>query len=980
MSLFIQQTKYSKPATCGGCSLAEAGVGFTLTRSAPVGAPLIVTDCVGLHDVRTGHPLNIQSDAGSVLDRAFRLAGLSPESFALGSLVACRPPSFLANQAYEFTSIEHCSTRHLAPYVQEYRPKCIVALGSVAARSLTGLSGEKLTIDLIRGYALPGIGVAKGIPVIPAPSPSFIQAGNWHELSFLISDLKYASVCDRIPDDPEVDAYLLHADHRALGLILQKLRSYPDSILSYDFEFLPAAAQAKKKFTTDAHITQVNLTLWHKDSEYLTMVADWNPDTKDVLIEIFQTDNIKVSFNGWHADECVAEYNGFEIKGREQHDVKVMVDFLYPDLDPAQNYSTRSEDDDFLTTPSSGIALQVAASLAQFPAPWKHLSGMDPHFYGARDSHATVVTFFWACDELVRRNLYGSYEFFIRSRRPTLKGAEGHGYPMRAEGLQDLQDFIKGEIVKANSSIQDLVPPDLKPYKERKPRSDKELESLVAEHGVNLFKQSGIWSEEKCECGEKSIGQPAPGCPDCAGTGTEITGTKACPGCRKHTIEPDGSKTNWTCTSCGWVDTRPMEFGRKDTKKSVKLVHDEDLATGKYVCKTCKGAREVANEKPCGCSKRITYDPMCPHCKGSGTVREKVDRWCIRQAFNPNSHDQLKRYAVAKNHNIPKSGLGREGLAQLARQTGDAVYRTVHSIKVLESIAGATTPLTSIASITDAEVIRVHPQFVFTADGSIASRSPSLKPPDLNHRYPGLAEAWSRCIAPNPTDTTQLVSVSLGPGTDIELFALEARDEGLMSIASMSTWWLLNTAKIKPLGNNSVDWSSTQYAMARQIWKAFLSHLPERTVYERNRNLFDSPEVPGWLLRTLEFHFPRSVEYRTMIANQAHKQGILRSRFGFERQFYNVLRSRDSGYVAGLDYHDAVSFNWRNHQACSLRLLGLKAPGDWQLVNVLDDSLVYEVSSGSQADFDWTINTGLTKPDGSPWMPRLSCELVKGKE
>lgn len=987
MSLFIQQTKYSKPATCTGCSLAEAGMGFTITRAAPVGSPLVVIDCVGSHDIRTGYPLNIQSESGSVLDRAFRLAGISPDSMAFASLVACKPPAFLAKQPYEFTAIDHCINAHLAGYIREYRPRVILALGAIPARTLTGFNGEKQDISLIRGYTLPGIGVAAGIPVIPAPSPGFIQAGNWHELSLLISDISAAhNAPGTLPEDTEIDQYMLHVGPAELKMMLGIMKQNPESILGYDFEFQAASAAPggkKPKFTTDANITQVNLTLY-SGGVYVTMVADWNVDNKDIIIEILETDNIKVGFNSDGADEPVAIYNSFEIRGREKHDVQKMFHFRYPDL-PADR---DRDEEEFLSSDDGGMMpLQVAASLAAAAAPWKHLSGKDPHFYGARDSHFTLHSFLWITEALCapgkgnwRGENWGTYDYFVRRYYDeVLRGASAHGYPLSARGLGDLQDFIRDEIVKANGEIQAQVPPDLKPYKELGPRAGAEskIEGLKEEHGENLFQAKGIWSEDKCPCAEKTLGAPAPGCQECHGTGIEIIGLKSCPGCKKHSLVP--SSSGWNCEWCKWIDTRPMEFGRKDTKKSVKLVHDEDLATGKYVCPTCKGAREVANEKPCGCTKRVTYDPMCPSCKGAGIIRQKVDRWCIRSPFNPNSPDQLKRYATARGHTPPRSGFGRDGLAQLARQTGDQVYRIAHSIKVLEVISGAAKPLSEAVGITESEVIRVHPQFMFTSgDGRVTTRNPDLglRPPD--HKYPGLAERWKAITAAYPTPETMIIEVHF-VNAELELFACEARDETIFQIAPQADEWLTETAKLR---------GRIAPAAASVIWQAFMCDRGPKACFERNRHLFSGADSVDYLLKVIEFNFPRSVEYRRMQANTAHKQGYLRSRFGFERQFYNVLRAPPPGssanYAAGSDYQNAIAFIHRNHLACILRCAADFAPSGWQLVNVLDGVLVYEVlrtPGETVPGWDRPVVTGVLKrPDGCDWIPRIEVRRVAPPE
>ncbi len=404
---FLQLAKYAKPQTCAGCVLEQSGLGFTVPRTAPVGSPLIITEMATGHDIRVGRPCQPEGEAGAVLERAMRLAGLSTEQFAYASLVACKPPSILKESPFEFTAPDHCATHHIAPYIAQFRPRCIVALGPIVARALTGLSGDALTIDMIRGYALPGIGVAAGIPVIPTTAPSYIGSGASHEMALLMLDLKKAATLDSLADDPEVADYVLRAHGtrsqaqlanvspaNSLEYLLYLVERDPGAIVVYDFEFVPAKTIPGKKrqpFTTEAHITQVNFTVIFSDHNMVTMVANWNQDTKDVAIRILQTANIKVSFNGYLIDERVAIYNGFTILGREHHDAMWIVHFLYPDL-PAR----RNDDDiEFLSGPDGSImALQIAASMFGFPAPWKHLTGKDAHFYGALTGVLLTIIFY----------------------------------------------------------------------------------------------------------------------------------------------------------------------------------------------------------------------------------------------------------------------------------------------------------------------------------------------------------------------------------------------------------------------------------------------------------------------------------------------------------------------------------------------------------------------------------------------------------
>ena len=1006
MNAFTQTQMYQKPATCAGCSLEFAGVGFTQPKLAPIGSTLVITDAVGSHDIRQGSPLTRDSDSGWVLERAFRLAGLSPESFGFASLVACKPPYPLPKQVYEFSAPETCSTRHLKPYIDHLRPKSILALGPVVARALTGLSGEKLTIDMIRGFVLPGIGVAKGIPVIPTTSPEWVAGGMHHEMSLLVLDLLKASKTSQLPEDMEAEEYLLHvsgtaAQARAAGrpayhsleFFRNELNKDPNRIVVYDFEFLSASGQRIKrnKISTDAYITQVNLTMIYFDGgngapKFLTMVAAWNNDTKDIAIEILQSPNSKVSYNGYHVDEHVALYNGFEILGKEHHDAMWLVHFLYPDL-PGR----RSRDnEDFLTGDDGALmALQVAASLFDFPAPWKHLSGKDAHFYGARDSHATAVVFLGAMSQIAKRNVFGTYTYFVRELRERLKLAEHRGYPMSRSAIGDMQDEIKKMVTEINARIQTLVPDDLKPYTERKPRNDSEVAKLVDQYGSALFKTEKL-KDVPCECGTESLGMPAPACPTCGGSGQTEHAPIKCKKCAKHKLhKPDETHERWYCEHCEWsnqmtpeaMEAYIVENGKpKKLSTFFRMRHDDDIRANRYLCPVCKNEGKQPNLHQCSCTKRFNYDPYCTKCHGKGTYKATVPTYCIRAPFNPNSHDQLKRYAQAHRHNIPKSGLGRDGIAQLARQKGDPLYVAIHDIKMLESVAGVMAPLLSIASVKEDgdDIERIHTHFMYTdAAGAISSVDPDIITPPPAHRYPKLAELWSKCLVSNPTPDTHLERIEYGP-LELEMFALEAQDGGLLAVVPHAYDFLLDISKFRR--------STHSRGAIAAIYRAFIEGAAAQPVYQRYRHLFQGPDTVAYLLGKLESTFPRCVEYRRMQANQAHKNGFLRSRFGFQREFYAVLRRREGSsdkLDPGSDYGNAVSFVARNHAACVIAMAIHGLPPEVHLISPIENEfgpcgLLVEVPN--ELTGAWSIPRpapGLTTPSNEVWAaaPPVSLEI-----
>jgi hypothetical protein len=532
----------------------------------------------------------------------------------------------------------------------------------------------------------------------------------------------------------------------------------------------------------------------------------------------------------------------------------------------------------------------------------------------------------------------------------------------------------------------------------------------MEEHGENAFTKQ-VYEEIKCACGEQTIGDAVPGCPDCGGTGEMDGATVKCPKCSKHVIIPPRSapsatapevlEPRWSCSKCGWRDNATSEQladafnalpdGKPTKQAALKRFfverHDNDIRTGAYICPACQGEGTRHTKRVCKCSKRVTYSPNCPTCHGKGSVKTHVDRYCVRQPFNANSNEQIKRYVQAINHPFPKIGLGRDGIGQLARSTGDSLYSVIHGIKTIEAIGATMAPITAAAAIlTDAsDIDRVHTKFMFIdAAGAVTSREPDIISAPPAHKYPGLAELWAKCLVTRPSDDTRLIRLDYGP-LELQMFALEAHDEGLLEIAPQAETWLLNAANFKRTVQGT--------GAVAQVFKAFMRGTTAQTVYQQNRHLFSAVDTVSYLLSKLEYHFPRALEYRRMVTNQAHRQGYLRSKFGFERQFYAVLRrNRETGAPEpGPDFANAASFAARNHAASILAIAAMRPVGpDRHLITpTLDQGnqgLLLEVpATDPVTDLPPIIPGVLTLPDGSPWKPietvvELGASPLKGPE
>lgn len=127
----LQKLK-SEVQECRACSLctgrkqAVFGVGPT---DRPILA--IVGEAPGAREDEQGVPFVGRS--GRLLDRMLEAIELSRDAVYITNCVACRPPD---NRAPTTEELRECS-RYLRFQLQAVRPRCIVALGSSAARCLT---------------------------------------------------------------------------------------------------------------------------------------------------------------------------------------------------------------------------------------------------------------------------------------------------------------------------------------------------------------------------------------------------------------------------------------------------------------------------------------------------------------------------------------------------------------------------------------------------------------------------------------------------------------------------------------------------------------------------------------------------------------------------------------------------------------------------------------------------------------------------
>ena len=189
----------AKPSSCVGCACHAAGTDFAQPEGSGRLRVAIIGEASGEHEQRDQLPFRPYAPAGGILTRTIRRLGLDRSDFVISNLIRCRPyGNVLEDASYEHDAISHCQPNLLA-LLRQYKPKVLLACGSLPLKHLTGLAGEQRGVGHMRGYvlrALPQFEEAAGrdhetdpLLVVPTYHPAFLRRGAIHLTGVLARDI-----------------------------------------------------------------------------------------------------------------------------------------------------------------------------------------------------------------------------------------------------------------------------------------------------------------------------------------------------------------------------------------------------------------------------------------------------------------------------------------------------------------------------------------------------------------------------------------------------------------------------------------------------------------------------------------------------------------------------------------------------------------------------------------------------------------------
>ena len=919
-----------KPNSCEGCPLHSRGIGFCSPEGSGTNRVLIVGDALGAYEAKDGLPFRPWGEVGSVLERAIVSLGMTRNQFVLYSLVACQPPgSELLGTPFEFEAITHCNS-NLEAIVNKFRPKVILALGVASARTLTGLSGEKLSIDHIQGFVLPSI-IFPGIKVVCSYSPAYIMRGAWEVFPILRNAIKKAvNVAFKLQNGTYREESLDYIEEGTIDQLKdlrKRLIAEPERTLSYDFETqgedqevpsllgddeggeggegedyetegdeIAGRRKKKQKISVFQQITQVNFTV-----EVGTGIAvQLHRENSAIVRSIFALPNPKVGHNVWNFDNAVAAFNGIEIGGGLPDDTIWSFHHLYPDLPGRKGKVGVSEQSD--KDMGSLAPLQFAASLYNFPFPWKHFFKEKPGFYGCCDSDAALRVHLGVskdlqsilCDDRTGQTAWDGYCEMVHAIQPIFEEMNRRGIPVNRERLVAFTRKMREESRKVYARMmreyvpQEILQPQHKLGLKKVPKlSEEEL----AKQGY-VKKSFILLEEEKCSCSKK-------------------VRERVC----------------WAC--------------KQEQKRK----------TGK-LCQFCNVELLTV----------FAPDPDCQVCAGKGLIRGEVERWTKLKPFKT-SPSQLKNYALYRGHEIPKNSrkvraMDKENLLRMEKRYRDPLYASVIEFREYQKLAS-----TYGEGWMPWEDGCVHPTFGFTpATGQSSSTGPNAQ----NRPNPGkmgqLAHEFSLAIeAPEGFSLVEFDFKSFHAKT----LGLESGDQAYIRLAGLDMHSYLTAFLLKlPDREKALQWGDKELGewlnwikknhkkmRDKNAKPAILGYgfgLGAEKLWAMNRDSFRDKRDAQFVIDTLDATFPITAQYRKDRPELAHRQKRLTTRFGAVRWFWNVkgwdVRKRQ--WTHGKDWERTIAFcpaaNAFGHKKAIMRSLWDQGLTErYGLINDIHDALMF---------------------------------------
>lgn len=409
----------------------------------------VFAEALGEKEERECLPLRPDAPAGSIFDYIIRSQGLDREQFILSNTIWCRPgpKNFLKGASYEYEAIEHCQ-QYNDRLIAERRPKVLLALGDIAMRTLTGHTGKKQGISLLRGFILHS--QKYDLPVIATWHPSYLigradeqvekgsgGGGGKKHVGTVIRDIALAQrIAVRGIPPPDLVEYVVNPSVDDARAYLREILAHPEWTISFDIENPKTQAEDEQELKYEsAPIIQIQFS--HKPNWGIAL--PWTGAYIDVAKQILATENVKVGHNVWQYDIPILREHDAPVNG-QVHDTQWLWHSLQPDLPRGLQFMT--------------------SFYAPNMKPWKHTAANLAE-YGCADVDAPLRCLPSLLSDLQSRGVAASYEQ-KSALVPIFEDISKRGLPVDRELQSQYAERTRSAMQALVDECQTLIPMSLR--------------------------------------------------------------------------------------------------------------------------------------------------------------------------------------------------------------------------------------------------------------------------------------------------------------------------------------------------------------------------------------------------------------------------------------------------------------------------------------------------------------------------------------
>jgi hypothetical protein len=425
-----------------------SGRGFLNFDGTGSNGVIVVTDDITDNEAYHGISLHPSSPGGSMFERVIRrIPNVKRDEFKIGSILQCQPPFGKTS----LNAINSCSIHRdslissIGMSTTKYKQRVILALGPISFRTLTGLDGEYLNLESIRGYP---IVTPYGI-VIGSYSPSVITQGSQKLMGVLMFDIKKALEIARDGFNKHSTTYIENPTIKDCEDFYQDCLSNPNLPIAFDIE---------TPYVEGKNLPDTIYSIQFSLRPYSGIFFNWIGQEEEIAKKILALPNPKLGFNSWRFDAPMVEKMGSILNGRHD-DLIWMFHHFQPDL-------TTEKQKDETDSISSRMGLQYVASFFDMDFHWKYMKKFKEmsKIYGIADVDALQRIWLTLPSQMRKLNVWEGYEKVRYQLEPVLVNMSKRGIPVDKIKRQDLRDVIIEDKEKNFNLMQTFIPTELRNY------------------------------------------------------------------------------------------------------------------------------------------------------------------------------------------------------------------------------------------------------------------------------------------------------------------------------------------------------------------------------------------------------------------------------------------------------------------------------------------------------------------------------------